>query len=266
MDYNKIMINIVLDDVFDIARLKSGTIASHIKDKDGNSQEQSLAITDAERELWDVNLREPADKVYSYLLQAGKVRTAAYQFNVSPVAYNDGAGVITAADTAIDVAANDNLPAGTNTFALVGTLGGAQHAATVTINPSTGVINYVSVAAYVGTDIVNYQITDENGIVYFATVYILVGPTAVTPSFPASSNLIKYTLYLHQDWDTNLAQGLTNLIQKAIIAGGMFEWYKAAAQYDVAKIYQQEYLEALESAKQNINRRVYTIRRPHVTF
>jgi hypothetical protein len=266
MDYYKIMINIVLDDVFDIARLKSGTIASHIKDNAGNSQEQALAITDAERDLWNINIREPADKVYSYLMQAGKIREGTYDFNVTPIAYNNGAGVITGADTAIDVAANDNLPAGVNIFALVGTLGGAKHAVTVTINATTGIINYVSAPGYIGSDTVNYQITDATGVVSFATVYILVGATAVVPSFPASSNLVKYTLYITKDWDINLAQGLTNLIQKALVSGGMYEWYKSAAQFDVAKIYQQEYMEALEGAKQNINRRAFTLRRPHVTF
>lgn len=265
MDYTKLMINIVLDDVFDIARLKSGTTASRILSKDGTSQEVTLAITDAERDLWNINVREPADKVYSYLMQAGKIREGTYQFDALPIATHDVLGAATAQAATVTVKTNDNLPTGTSVYALVGTNGGAQHG-TATIVESTGVITYTSAAYYVGLDQLKYQVTDSDGIVSTANVYIQVGATAVAPATVSTGNLVKYILYINKDWDTNLSKPLANLIQRAIVAGGLYEWYKAAAQYDIAKIYEQEYITALEGAKLNINKRAYTLRRPHVTF
>ena len=266
MDFKKVQINIVLDNVFDIAKLKSAATASHIKDNAGNTQEQYLAITDAERGLWDINVKEPADRVYNYLMQSGKLKEGTYNFGVSPVANNEGVGVVSGAETAIDVSTNDNLPEGTNTYSLVGTLGGALHADSVSIDPVTGIITYGSTTGYIGSDLVNYQVTTESGMNYFATVYILVGATAVTPAYPASGSYINYTLYLNNDWDINLTRGLSNLIEKAIVSGGLFEYYKNTMQFNIAQVYQQEYITALEGAKQNINRRIHTIRRPHVTF
>lgn len=265
MSYKKLTINIVLDDIFAIAKVRSLNTASHIKDTVGNTQEQQLAITDAERPLWDILVKEPADKVYNYLIQAGKIKEGSYKYNITPVAFNDAAGVVTATTTTIAAAYNDSVPSGA-TYSLVGTLGGASHAETVTINSSTGDITYKSVANYAGSDKVNYQVTDENGIVSVATIYIQVGPTAIAPTLPPTSNIIEYGLYMSSEWDTNLTQGLVNLIQKAIVSGGLFEWYKSSAQYDLAQVLQQEYTTALQDAKKNINSRLYRINRPHVTF
>ena len=265
MDYKKIIINITLNDVFDIAKLKTGTVAAHIKDGNGNSQEQSLAITDAERGLWDVNVMEYADKVYNYLMQAGKIKQGTYLFNVSPIAFNDAIGVVLNTTSWLDVSGNDEIPVGaTYTYSLVGALGGAKKASEVTITDG-GFLTYTPSEDQFGLDKVNYQVTID-GISYFASVYVNIAATSILPDYPASSSYAMYTLYLHADWDINLAQGLSNLIQKALVSGGMFEWFKATNQFDIAKVYQQEYLEALEGAKQNINRRIYTIRRPHVTF
>jgi len=159
METQKTVITITISDLFEAAKLRSGY---DVKDL-------NLALTSTDRGLWDLNLKEPADKVYNYLLQAGKLNSGTYQYNVAP------------------------------------------------------------------------------------------------PS-PGTENLIIYTLYLSPEWDANLETGLANLIQKALVSGGLFEYYKSTKQLDLATIYQDEQITALQDAKQNINRRAFTKRRPHVTF
>lgn len=266
MDFKKLVINILLDDLFAVAKLRSAVIASHIKDNEGNSQVQALAITDADRSLWDIFNKEYANKVYSYLIQAGKIKEGSYKYGVDPIAYNNGIVVEPFISKSLLLRATANQEENFDyTFSLVGTNGGANKAQQVTLIES-GLLTYTPAEDVYGKDKVDYQITDANGNIYYASVYVNISNDNILPVYPKSGFYIKYDLNLSTNWDVNLAQGLTDLIQKAIVSGGLFEWFKSTSQYDAAKIYQQEYMEALQDAKQNINKRLYIIRRPHVTF
>ena len=159
MEFQKVEITITITDLFEAAKLRSGY---DVKDL-------NLALTHTDRGIWDLNLKECADKVYSYLMSAGMYKPGTYQYNVAP------------------------------------------------------------------------------------------------PS-PGTENLIIYTLYIHANWDPNLRTGLANLIQKALVSGGLYEWYKSTKQLDLAAIYMDEQTTALQEAKQNINRRRFAIERRHITF
>lgn len=165
MDYIKQSFTFDLDTIFNVARLYSAKIASHVISQDGTSQESKLALTDADRVLWDVSVRYPANTVYNYLMSAGKVQDNGYQFGV--------------------------------------------------------------------------LVSGKKSIIY--------------------------TLYLHPDWDKNLSRGLNDSIEKAIVYGGLADWFKlsGSAAYEMAK---QEYDTALKTCSSTINQRKYKTFRKHITF
>lgn len=166
MDYLKYTFTFSVENIWNIARLRSANISNHIT-VNGASQESKLALTDSERDLWNVSIRYPANRVYDYLMSAGKIKTGTYTY-----------------DTA-------------NTAGL-------------------------------------HQIT--------------------------------YVLYLHPDWDTNLARSLNDHIERAIVAGGLAEWFKSCMSADAYNLAQQEYDDALRSCAININKRRFKTQRPHTTF
>jgi hypothetical protein len=166
MEYIKSVFTFPIEYLWNVSKLRSANIANHIINS-GASQERNLALTESERDLWNVSIRYPADRVYNYLLSAGKVQRGTYEYDL---ALADG-----------------------------------------TIN-------------------------------------------------------IRYTLYLHSDWDTNLTRGLNNLIEQAIVSGGLADWYKSSMSIDAYAILNKEYEDALAQCKQNINRRKSRTTRPHVTF
>jgi hypothetical protein len=167
MDYKKLTFTFKMQYLFDVAKLRSAYIATHTIGQDGTTQERNLAITNSDSDLWNVSIRYPANKVYDYLISAGKVKAGDYQYNV-PAA--DG------------------------------------------------------------------------------------------------SLTISYTLYIHPDWDTNLSRGLNDMIEKAIVSGGLADWFKENMNLNAYQAIQAEYEESLRECKGNINRRKSMPQRPHNTF
>lgn len=165
-NYIKTVFTFDVENLFNIARLRSANIANHIK-IDGVSQESNLALTESERDLWNVSIRYPANAVYSYLMSAGKVKEGDYQYGIP-----DAAGSIK----------------------------------------------------------------------------------------------IQYTLYLHEDWDKNLSRGLNDLIELALVSGGLADWYKSSLNATAFNVLQEEYNKALATCKLYINRRKYPTARRHQTF
>ncbi len=82
MEYIKNTFSFGIDYLFDVAKLRSANIANHIAAKDGTTQERNLALTDSERNLWDVGVRYPANDVYNYLMSAGQVKEGDYQYGI----------------------------------------------------------------------------------------------------------------------------------------------------------------------------------------
>ena len=154
--YNKITLTFSLNNLFDIAKLRSAQMAKAIKLQDGSSQESNLALTDSDRALWDVGVRYPASAVYNFLCSAGKVSDVGYQYNVS-------------------------------------------------------------------------------------------------------GNII-YTLYLHEDWDKNLARELNDLIEGAIVSGSLADWFKSNLSPDAYDVCKRDYDYALAASKLCISKRKYPTR------
>ena len=165
MDYIKQSFTFDLDTIFNVARLYSAKIASHVISQDGTSQESKLALTDADRVLWDVSVRYPSNTVYNYLMSAGKIQDNDYQFGV--------------------------------------------------------------------------LVSGKKSIIY--------------------------TLYLHPDWDKNLSRGLNDSIEKAIVYGGLADWYKLSGS-QAYEMTVSEYKDALRECSKAINLRKHKTFRKHITF
>lgn len=165
MDFIKLIFTFKTEDIWNIARLRSANIANHIKEN-GVTQESSLALTDSERDLWNISMRYPASKVYSYLMSAGKIQEGDYE----------------------------------------------------------------------------YDITETSG-----------------------AKIIKYTLYVHPDWDKNLTRELNDFIEKALVSGGLMDWYKDT-HYETFLKLEKDYNETLGECKFTINKRKYPTVRKHITF
>lgn len=76
-----------LSELFTQVRLRSANISSHLRNQAGETQELNLAITDSERDLWNIDVRYPCDNVYNALFSAGKVTEGDYSFSNTEVSY-----------------------------------------------------------------------------------------------------------------------------------------------------------------------------------
>ena len=82
----------------------------------------------------------------------------------------------------------------------------------------------------------------------------------------SGAKVIIYTLYINPDWDKNLMRELNDMMEKALVSGGLADWFKSSLSAEAYQITKQEYEEALAECKANINKRKHRVNRPHTTF
>jgi len=79
--YQRVTFTPYVDDIFGIVRNRTAYISNHAISKEGVTQEKSLAMTEADRQWFDIFLRYAADAVYERLHAAGYIQTGGYLYN-----------------------------------------------------------------------------------------------------------------------------------------------------------------------------------------
>lgn len=77
--YKKVIFQLYVDDLFNIVRNRTAYISNHAQSQEG-SAEKILALTEADRLWFDMNLRYAADSAYERLNAGGYVQPTDYTY------------------------------------------------------------------------------------------------------------------------------------------------------------------------------------------